>query len=1052
MPGQLPRPRRTIGRKSGSRRPVPATSMVPATGSTQMQPAKTTPRNIDNVSSSVPEDNSPRYEGSPSDVLAQERQAPIGPNGVLAGQGGQGGPGYAREPSQGASGIQRNLSTGSDASPDKDSAKPVPKDSTRQVLQGQENDAAEKGGFFKPGGGKKKKKSFVKDIARKRMLAMVLSLVITFAAAIAAIISTIMPLKALTFVSFLESKVFAAFNSATSEAGERMLTSYIKNRVMPSLAAQGPRGNCASTLVNRSCAVMVDSDDPIENMMNRWGGAGGFQSLENKLALRGYVIELRNGQYFMTTPDGGEIDLTEVENGNQQNVTRLMGRAEVRANFRQAFEGESFMKRALFRYRVGAMLETRYGIKRCVIRCDVQDRYSDSISVKKRAFQAYFIRRFVEPRSATMGVLMNCMFNVCDDTATSSGTGDPNSVTNGEPTDEFDRQSRAALARYRAQFGSDKLNRLVGTLTEVDKAGSISRYATTAMVKFLGSELLGRELSTQAATRISNPVGWVLTVAKGLYMLEKGSTMYKRAVYTINGAAMVSMFYMFLTAAEEFKTGHMDAEIFNAVSKALNSGYDGTGLPIEASPLFDATTASATSTPVAALVKSVLPQKAHAQAADGAAGDAGAMRLRALCNDGTPVQANQEPFVTGTNSVCPELRYGKPANMATEIMDYLTSLPVIAQILGFVATLTAWVLSNIVEPLEQVAGAVITVVANVIFGPAVVQTLETLVAAIATEVVNFISSFFIPSLIPENHALGGDRIGDLAMGGGHEAGAASAHSMIGGQKLTVDDQIAIEADIEQRENERFATKSLYARMFDTNETKSFISQVALATPGNPGYALQSAFASIFANPIGTVGNFAAGIAAPPRASAQAALDNPFGVTQYGVPLDDPFFDQDPVEYYNTYCKDGVIDTAYNTDKTLITDPALVKYGWYVNPQHGQRENDTANPCFLVRQIIFYDQKPSTNVLASADSTAGIAAARPVEIYSGPDRPQTAADSMAEWNQTYSDDTSFQSAVTNLTAGCGSEPSASACKSATTIKALLTSVGYQSTAPKLRGWK
>jgi hypothetical protein len=945
MAGQIRRQRRTMGRSSYQ--PV-MKPLKPMLGNAGLRSASENARQtIENIDSLLKEANPEFYEGSPSDVLRQEQQAA---RGVAPGQPSGSGMGSGVAVGAGAAGS--SITDGGAAAGGGSSAtegSTGQSGSARSNLKGKEEAIATSGGLYQEGGEQQKKKGaiakYTASISRKRLAVLAVSMVLTVASGILAVFSSLLPLKTLSIAQYVEDKAYAAFNNATQEGMERLMTAYIKNHVMPSLLT----GKCQSTRVNRSCMQRIDTSDPISALFARWQGRG-QQSLETKLAERGYEISRVNGRFRMTIPGAPTLDVNGVETGREPNITRLMTRAEVRANFRTAIEGEAFFKRAMFRFRIGALLERKYGIERCVRSCNFQDKFNDKVSVKKRAFQAYFIRRFVQPRSAMLGVALGCLLNACADTATSGGVNDPNSVENGEPTDEFDRQTREALRNFRLQFGSDKIDKLVANLGEIDKDG-IGRYILKEMIK-KGGSLVGRQINDEIAKKLAGPFAWALALGKVLYFVENGGQALKKIVYDVNSSSMVAVFYLFMTIAHEQKSGHMEAQAYGSFANGLTSGYGDTGQPAEASPMYDTYFSSSATAPIAAAIKSILPQKAYAAPAPGTEADVKANQAK--CNDKTPVQANQEVGIKASNNLCPELRLSA-GNWLTEFSDFLLNSPLLGGLISLIGTIAHWI--------DAVADSVIGAFTDVIeplfktVFPQAYDTLVTVFGYIAQQVTEFMIRKIVPPLIPPDGVPDGARIVDLLIGGGTVAGSESAHRLLGGKVLDTQEQVVIQNEQMQKQQEQFASKSLYDRMFDTNDTQSFVSQLALATPSNPGYALQSTLSSLLSNPIGVMGKYFAGAVGTNSAYA-APIDNAFGIAQYGIPLSNEAFQQDPVEYYKTNCADGKMIEAYNTDKALITDPALKKYGWTKNPDTLQIQNDEPAPCFMWNQLANYDQIPA----------------------------------------------------------------------------------------------
>jgi hypothetical protein len=76
--------------------------------------------------------------------------------------------------------------------------------------------------------------------------------------------------------------------------------------------------------------------------------------------------------------------------------------------------------------------------------------------------------------------------------------------------------------------------------------------------------------------------------------------------------------------------------------------------------------------------------------------------------------------------------------------------------------------------------------------------------------------------------------------------------------------------------------------------------------------INNAWSSFVMNPFGKLANsFASIFTLRTQAAGFIPGKDPFGVTQYGYPLDDPVFKQDPDEYWKNYCTDT---SPYNLTK------------------------------------------------------------------------------------------------------------------------------------------
>lgn len=164
--------------------------------------------------------------------------------------------------------------------------------------------------------------------------------------------------------------------------------------------------------------------------------------------------------------------------------------------------------------------------------------------------------------------------------------------------------------------------------------------------------------------------------------------------------------------------------------------------------------------------------------------------------------------------------------------------------------------------------------------------------------------------------MSGGRTFDLVAGGADVSGNDFAHNGIGGVALTPE-QLAANLDYyQQRSLAEYRQKPLLAQITDTESTYSPISKIALAIPANRTAVVNSlsdSFASLVKNPLGKLfSNFASIFTPKSLAASYPTGKSPFGITQYGYPLDDPIFNEDPDEYWQKYCTDS---SPYNLTKT-----------------------------------------------------------------------------------------------------------------------------------------
>src|SRR3990167_4034639 len=238
----------------------------------------------------------------------------------------------------------------------------------------------------------------------------------------------LLPLKVQHIVDNLQDHSFSAAEDATEKMTDSLLRSYLVKKVMPGMIS----GRCSSTLIDKNCVAASNGEGPVNAMYNAWRDA----KFEQKLAEKGVILERSGNNFKLVTPSTlreGGIDLGNFDTSNtramDQNLKQTLSRGEVRREVRAAFEGETFSKRIMYRYKVGRLMERKYGIVRCVMACNTKDRFRDSVDQKKTAWKVAFAKRIIQPLNESYGLAIQCAlddFN-CTDTPEADEKGEQRS-------------------------------------------------------------------------------------------------------------------------------------------------------------------------------------------------------------------------------------------------------------------------------------------------------------------------------------------------------------------------------------------------------------------------------------------------------------------------------------------------------------------------------------------------------------------------------------------------------------------------------------------------
>jgi hypothetical protein len=218
---------------------------------------------------------------------------------------------------------------------------------------------------------------------------------------------------------------------------------------------------------------------------------------------------------------------------------------------------------------------------------------------------------------------------------------------------------------------------------------------------------------------------------------------------------------------------------------------------------------------------------------------------------------------------------------------------------------------------------------------------------------------------PFSDNMSGARVFELATCGADWAGNDVARYVQGGRVLRPSELAAIrKSQLAQRRAE-FASRPLYARMFDNQDSMSLVSRIANDSPnssGSPGTLITSV-----AN--GLVRTASSGLASTilPEKTFAAVRDgpDPCGVTQYGWPQDERVFTEDPEKAWVDYdCANP--DQVRNWGEQATT----------INPVTKMNEQLQTNPCLLIKNAIsgaggrFDSDLLQTFGVAAASNSAG----------------------------------------------------------------------------------
>lgn len=667
---------------------------------------------------------------------------------------------------------------------------------------------------------------------------------------ILSISTLIMPLKIMHIANNLQERSFSASEKVTDSITQALTRGYITHKVIPNMFRDG---TCKSTRVSKSCVKLSNKDGPISRLYDLWSQ----NNLEGKLASK-YGMEItREGDKFYFRK-GNQTLFSGVYDGHGDNkifndkLSSRMSKNDIRKELKKALEEETFYKRMMYRYRVGGLLERKYGIKRCLVACETRDKRNekreDRLKARKLKWKLYLIDRVIAPRSEMIAFAAGCAISGFDCTKT-----------------EVDNEGKR-MSKMETEF-KEKLalsNRGSPDLVK------ISEFAESINTKGIGgtiiSKLLGESVG-KLTTKAIPYIGWIdLAVQVGAAGREVGPAL-KKMNYVVNSASMVTMYMMYRSNADEIKSGEADAEDIGIVATSLspNQGLDQGGASAEQTPIYREIMGSQPSGSTA-LLENIFPKT---YAYNGYA-----------CNDGTNI----------FSGVCPEV-----------ILTAIDLLKNIANVTEFVANsplmkggdvaIAAWN-HSMGWVLNKASGAIAWVLQHI---PGY-AFLTSFAGALAAPLIKWFTSKLVKDMFGESPS--GGRMFEVAAGGADVAGNDFAHYGLGGQAISAKEVAINRAYVKQQKLDDFNNSTLFAKVFSTDSDMSLLSRFAVSVPLNNTTGTLQNISSTLLNP----GRILSSISLTNNKAGAQPLSDPlgveefvnqfidrgsavssFGVTQYGYP-------------------------------------------------------------------------------------------------------------------------------------------------------------------------
>lgn len=748
----------------------------------------------------------------------------------------------------------------------------------------------------------------------------------------------LLPLKIEQVISNLETQFGATAADAVDEQMNNLFSAWVAKEIMPNLN----KGSCHST-IDATCVSTADGDSPVTKLMNGWKDG----RLEQKLARmeNGIVIGKRGDRFYIASSGGAraayipEAQLADLQSGRislfeadlqTEDGTKVgdrgssISRTELRQTVRNALKNGTLYQKTILRYKVNDLIARKYGIKHCLVACDTRDKANDWYGNKKLAAKGFLYQRLAPEKYS---LIMSCLLDPSE--CADSKDGDLENANPGETEREttFQKNLRAQLLEYRNKFGQDKLAELIDRAEEIDKSNGglfdyVAKNAVESIVKKVGGTAVtdaAAKSAAEYATKAIPIVGWVVFISGIVAFATEIGPALQHAGYALNSATAAEMYGTYSTAIAECKSGHCDLEVLGSFSGVLSTNLSGSSedqVDMTASKLYQTLNQTGGSTNAASILGSILPGTVSAEE-------------KTYVATGCPVPAGK--------LVCDDERLNRGNEGATATSDFVnTYLGGLTQ--PFVALHGA---------VKGISGVVSDVVNNTPVLKQAVDALSGAVAYVLQDVIEWVTKEAIANPFTPN--MNGARTYDMAAAGADVVMNKHCQVDIGCvENPTVAAQVRTQYLEDQKAE--FKSRPLFARMFDTDTSYSFVSQLALSMPGSASGATAAGVGTMFTSPVSKLsGVFSGAFSRPTAYAAVTSADDPFGVPQNVFPKDQ--IPKDP-NFWNNNCVNGPL--AKSTPGSLdidisewLNDPANVAQ----DPDTGDAVNLKTNGCLLLKTTI-----------------------------------------------------------------------------------------------------
>ncbi len=762
-------------------------------------------------------------------------------------------------------------------------------------------------------------------------------------------------------VENLRKHFYAASNQAVQNEVDNLFAHYIAKKVLPGYSS------CGSTTSKDCMALDSSADNLVSKLYKTWRDT----KFETKLA-EGHGIEFRfdktNKTWTLRSPTR-TVDIGP--NGEKlftEKNTKDM--SEMRKEAFRAIDKEAMVKKIVLRYKIGRLLDKKYGAKRCLVVCmatkPLRTATKDASEEMKKYFARQFLARVILPRYQMQGSALLCLIeSSCK--PDKPDTAPTNESSNGRKTSAFANEASSTVTKATDVVAAGDEALLKELADKMVSEGLAKSFTRLAMAKF--APKLATTAGANAAVDSIPVIGQVIMAAQlidGLDSLGRNVGPKLKAIsYSINALSAVNMWSMFSSINDESAKGNISLAQLGSFNRSLTDGVKGD--PSE--PEIVGGTARATENPMYSTVMNEKPT--------------GASSKNYLC-------VNKKPVPTGRLE-CPDMRLGTGNEYATivsttftlfadsplAVMSGYKSIVLLGSTINWLLSLPMDVFAKIgglqmlddacnnagISDLESISNLAIRVSGTVATGGLLngycelQQGLAEAMKVIMPAMMSFMANYMITPVVTEN--MSGGRIQGALIMGASVAGNDHAHAL-GGQKISPAVAAELRAQEEIQQKFDFQQRPLLARMFSTDTSYSMLSTIIDSVPYNIRTG-SNKVAVLVSNPIKLIGSTFSTLFNPHvNAAYQFEAETTYGITPYGYPSGSAVFSEDPEKMW--------------TDPTMCNGSSKGKFtedwneaGAAAADENGQPVNVTTNPCLLIEAAVGAGGgKYNTDLLTSDD--------------------------------------------------------------------------------------